>query len=154
MAESDGEGGSGAFGQASRSNGEPQMCRVFLTCFLLAMAVADFAAARDNHGGEAVRMVNGYPVISAFFNGQGPFRMLVDTGAARCALRPATAARIGLVPKRQVLLTTVLGEQMVPAAETAVHLGSWGVLGTEVLIYNLPGLDRLASYVDGLLGQS
>jgi gag-polyprotein putative aspartyl protease len=126
---------------------------VLFASFLVA-AGTSLAVAGNIHRGEPIKMVHGYPVVTAFFNGRGPFRMLLDTGAARCALRPSLAARAGLVPKRRLLLTTMSGEQIVPATQTAVRLDSLEVLNVEVLIYDVPGLDRLESHVDGLLGQS
>src|SRR5947209_20539869 len=109
---------------------------VLLASFLVT-AGASLAVSGDIHRGEPIRMINSYPVIAAFLNGQGPFRMLVDTGAARCALRPAVAARIGLVPKHRLLLKTMSGEQIVPVAQMAVRLDSSEVLNAEVLIYDL-----------------
>ena len=130
------------------------MHRVFVAFFLVATAEANFAVITGSHQGEPIRMINGYPVVSAFLNNRGPFRMLLDTGATRCALRPTVAARLGLVAKCRILLTTVSGEQMVPSAQMTVHLPSSKGLNAEVLIYDLPALDRLESPVDGLLGQS
>jgi Aspartyl protease len=130
------------------------MHRVLVAFFLVTMTEANFAATGNLHQGEPIRMINGYPVVSAFLNDRGPFRMLLDTGATRCALRPTVAARLGLVVKCRLLLTTVSGEQMVSAAQVAIRLPSSNGLNAEVLIYDLPALDRLESPVDGLLGQS
>jgi Aspartyl protease len=99
-------------------------------------------------------MVDHYPVVVTFLNGQGPFQMMVDTGAVRCAVRRSVAARAGLVPQRPVLLATLVGEKMVSAARTPIRVGSLQAPETEVLINDLPGLDRLESHVDGLLGQN
>jgi len=50
-------------------------------------------------------------------NGQGPFRFVVDTGASRSAISPELAARLGLVPDPDSMLTVhgVTGEDAMPS---------------------------------------
>jgi hypothetical protein len=104
--------------------------------------------------GESVQIVNGYPVVAAFLNGEGPFRMMVDTGTVRCSVRPSVAVRAGLHPSGTVLLATLVGEKTVPTARGSVRVGLREVLGAEVVINELPSLDGLESRVDGLVAQN
>jgi hypothetical protein len=120
----------------------------------LSIAVAVNSDVYADRTGEPITIVEGYPVVATFINGQGPYRMLIDTGAARCSLRPAVATKIGLVATRQLLLTTLTGEQSVPAASVIIHVGFSEDLPSEILIHDLPGVDKVQSHVDGLLGQS
>ena len=85
-----------------------------------------------------------------YLNGQGPFRMMVDTGAVSCLIRPAVAKRLGLRPVYAVEHATVAGVKRVPAAILDdLRIGSVCDKGIESMITDvkLPG-------VDGVLGQS
>jgi len=99
-------------------------------------------------------MVGGFAVLTTFINGEGPFQMLVDTGAAKCAVRRSVALRAGLVAQRQVLLATMVANKIVSLAAAVVRVGFIEAPETEVLINDLPGLDGLESHVYCLLGQN
>jgi hypothetical protein len=120
----------------------------------LSIAVAVNSDVYADRTGEPITIVEGYPVVATFINGQGPYRMLIDTGAARCSLKPAVATKIGLVATHQLLLTTLTGEQPVPVASVIIHVGSSDTLASEILIHDLPGVDNVQSHIEGLLGQS
>jgi hypothetical protein len=128
--------------------------RIAVFAFCVVTAIKTSAAANGSHNGEPIRLVNGFPVIVTVINGKGPFRLLIDTGATRCAVRRSVALRASLIPHREVLLATMVGENRVSVASTAVRVGARQVPEAEVVINDLPGLDRLESHVDGLLGQN
>jgi predicted aspartyl protease len=56
-------------------------------------------------------------VAPVLINGQGPFRLVVDTGASHTTLSPALAQRLGLEPSEYsaVMLNGVTGAEEVPA---------------------------------------
>ena len=121
---------------------------------LITTTQASSALAGVPYRGEPLRMVSGYPVVVTFLNGRGPFHMMIDTGAVRCAVRPVVAFQAGLLPIRTVLLATMVGEKIVSTARASVRVGLREAPGTEVLINDLPSLDGLESHVDGLIGQN
>jgi predicted aspartyl protease len=85
-----------------------------------------------------------------FLNGQGPFRMLVDTGAASCIIRPSVARRLNLQPAYAVEHVTVTGSTKVRASILRdLQVGDVHDTGVEILTAEVafPG-------VDGVLGQS
>ncbi|MFL6446500.1 MAG: retropepsin-like aspartic protease [Bryobacteraceae bacterium] len=128
--------------------------RTVLLAFFL-FTVQDMSAkSHRSRQGEAIKMMNGFPVVRTFINGQGPFRMLIDTGSARCAVRRSVAIQAGLVPHRQVLLSTMLNQKLVGVATAAVRVASIDSEETEVVINDLPDLDGFEPHIDGLLGQS
>ena len=47
---------------------------------------------------KADRVAHVLVLKDVYLNGQGPFRMMIDTGAASCLVRPAIARRLGLRP--------------------------------------------------------
>lgn len=58
-------------------------------------------------------------VAPVTINGQGPFRLVVDTGASHTTLSPELAARLGLTPKENgaLMLNGVTGAEQVPAVK-------------------------------------
>ena len=56
-------------------------------------------------------------VAPVTINGQGPFRLVVDTGASHTSLSPELAARLGLAPSEKLvlMLNGVTGAEQVPA---------------------------------------
>jgi predicted aspartyl protease len=85
-----------------------------------------------------------------WLNGQGPFRMMVDTGAASSLVRPEVARRLGLRPAYAVEQETVSGVKRVPVAVLQnVRAGAADDRDVEIMITDV----RLEG-VDGVLGQS
>lgn len=85
-----------------------------------------------------------------YVNGSGPYRFLVDTGAASTVLSPVTARQLGLSPTYRVEVATVNGVTLAPAAKvTSVTAGRHTSWNAEVLWYPMP-----VKGVDGILGQS
>ena len=88
-------------------------------------------------------------------NGQGPFRFIVDTGANRSAIAPATVAKLGLVLRAEDSVDVhgvtgsaqmpsvtvdsmqvgeiVLRRPVLPVLSSAVFAGADGILGNEAL---------------------
>jgi predicted aspartyl protease len=85
-----------------------------------------------------------------YVNGDGPFRMMIDTGNASSLVRPSLAGRLGLRPSGWLVHATAAGDRRVPAALLdEVRVGNVIDKTVEVMIgdVHLPG-------VDGVLGQS
>ena len=128
--------------------------RIMVFAFCVVTAIKTSAPANRNHNGEPIGLVNGFPVVVTFINGKGPFRLLIDTGTTICAVRRSVALRASLIPHRRVLLASMVGEKMVSVANAVIRVGARQVPEAEVVINDLPALDRLESHVDGLLGQN
>lgn len=60
-------------------------------------------------------------LVQVYVNGQGPFRTIVDTGAASFTLRPAIAERIGAVPRSRIERVTLSGAAFRPASPVTVQ---------------------------------
>lgn len=84
-----------------------------------------------------------------YLNGQGPFRMMIDTGAASCAVRPELALRIGAKALYAVEHITVAGASVAKAARLNVRVGDAEDDKVETLIAPVA-----VAGVDGILGQS
>jgi predicted aspartyl protease len=84
-----------------------------------------------------------------YLNGQGPFRMLLDTGAASCAVRPELARRLGATGVYAVERITATGTSIAKATHLDVQVGETTDENVEALIapVAMPG-------IDGILGQS
>jgi hypothetical protein len=120
---------------------------------LLSCALA--VAALGSNEGAKVTMRQGFPFVEVTINGQGPFHMLVDTGADASLLTPQAAQRAGLSFDHRVILTTLAGEMIVPASsENSIHVGTADQSGLPILALELPAVLALASDADGVLGQS
>jgi hypothetical protein len=130
------------------------MRTAFLTLWLVAVSSEASTRTKVMEQGERLSLLNGQAVVDTFINGQGPFHMLIDTGASRCAVRPVMAARVGLVPTGQLRLASLLGQKTVPVAPATVRVGPLELPQTEIVINDMPALDELAPNLDGLLGQS
>ena len=81
---------------------------IVVLAFCVVTAIKALAAANSNDIGEPITLVDGFPIVVTFINDQGPFRLLIDTGATGCALRRSIAVRVGLIPHRELLLTTMV----------------------------------------------
>jgi len=101
-------------------------------------------------------------VAETFIDGEGPFWMLLDTGAGATGLTPETAARIGRSPAREIKLGELTLTGKVPFIvremdhlEPAIGLPIDGILGHAVfepvlLIYDYPAAE--VRYRTGSLG--
>lgn len=99
------------------------------------------------HGALAVAMVR--------LNGQGPFRMLIDTGATSSSIRPQVARALHLAPEYRVAEVTPAGERLIPGGKSvSVEIGDRVERGVEFAWPESSGLDEAGSPVDGVLGQS
>jgi predicted aspartyl protease len=90
-------------------------------------------------------------VAPVLINGQGPFRLVVDTGASHTTISPALAARLGLLalPDSTVMLNGVTGAEMVPAVTLdRVQAGDLIVEGARAPVITT---DIMAG-ADGILG--
>lgn len=118
------------------------VCLILLTSAALS-AAQEVALKAD-------RVAHVLVLKEVYLNSQGPFHMMVDTGAASCLIRPAVAERLGLRSVYAVEHETVGGVKRVPAAILDdLRIGSVDDQGIEIMITDvkLPGLD-------GVLGQS
>jgi predicted aspartyl protease len=105
--------------------------------------------------GEAVTVRQGFPFVDVSINGQGPFRMLVDTGANASLLTPEAAQRAGLAFDHRVILTTMAGEKIVKGASSnTVRVGETLETDLAILALDLPEVRALSRDADGVLGQS
>ena len=105
--------------------------------------------------GENVRLVQNYPVVNAFVNGHGPFRMVVDTGATTCSLHPRIAARAGIKADYRIALETFSETKIVFATRhTLVRVGEHSVSGVEFIVHPSNALRKLEPGIVGVLGQS
>jgi hypothetical protein len=81
--------------------------------------------------------------------------MMVDSGATSCSLTPEAARLAGLHPDHRVILTTMAGDLLVPAASDAqVRVGAAEADAVEVLTLDPEGVRAGVGRVDGVLGQS
>lgn len=104
---------------------------------------------------EKLTVRDGFPFVDVLVNGQGPFRMLIDTGATASLLTPAAAKQAHLEPDHRMILTTFAGERTVPGvSRNQIQLGRWMEAGLPILVVDLPEIRRLDSKADGVLGQS
>lgn len=105
--------------------------------------------------GEKLTIIKGYLFLEVSINGQGMFRMMIDTGASSCSLTPQAARTAGLRLDHRVSLSTMGEERLVPATSDAtVRVGSAEARGVEVLIVPLDGVRSVVRRVDGILGQN
>lgn len=117
-------------------------------CLILLVCAALYAAQEVEL--KAARVAHVLVIQGAYLNGQGPFRMMLDTGATSCLVRPAVAKRLGLRPAYAVEHETVGGVNHVPVAILDdLRIGPVSDKGIETMI-----TDVELSGVDGVLGQS
>lgn len=83
-------------------------------------------------------------------DGQGPFRLVLDTGASRSAITAQVAAKLGLTPdmSHPVLLRGVTSTAVVPT----VHIDSLVVGDLEIRSIKVPIIADALGGADGVLG--
>lgn len=105
--------------------------------------------------GEKLEIHKGYPLVQAFINGQGPFRMLLDTGSSTSSVTTKIAERLRLTYTHRTVVVTAAGEQLIPAcSNTHIRVGTTESTNLELLASPLPGLRQLGVSIDGILGQN
>jgi hypothetical protein len=105
--------------------------------------------------GQGITIEDGMVLIDVIINGNGPFRMVVDTGAASCVLKPEAAKKAGLTYDHRTVLATLKGESVVLAAsDNIVQIGERSESHVEVIVTEIPQFRALHSRADGVLGQS
>lgn len=115
------------------------------------LSVPSFGASQ----GEKITLRQGFPFVDVTINGQGPFHMLLDTGASLSLLTPAAAKTAGLEFDHRVILTTLAGEKTVAGATgNTIEVGDTEESGLTILALDLPEVRALAHNADGVLGQS
>ncbi len=94
-------------------------------------------------------------VVSVQLNGQGPFRMIIDTGASSCSITPRVADLLGLTAEYRVLDVTPNGKRLASATRSVeVELGTRVAKNVAFLWHESKGLTETGVEVDGVLGQS
>jgi predicted aspartyl protease len=95
------------------------------------------------------------PVVSARINGQGPFRLLLDTSAGTSVLDDSLARELGLVPVKKQSVGDPADPEAVEAdvvAVESIELGGAAFRGVEVLSWDRSGLYGGADPPRGVLG--
>src|ERR1700735_4744660 len=88
-------------------------------------------------------------------NGQGPFRMIIDTGATSCSMAPRVASLLRLSAEYRVLDRTPNGERLTSGTGSVeVALGTRVAKDVAFLWQESRGLTDAGVEVDGVLGQS
>jgi hypothetical protein len=94
-------------------------------------------------------------MVSVQLNGQGPFRMIIDTGASSCSIAPRVASLLRLNAEYRVLNVTPNGKQLTPGIRSVeVELGTRVAKNVAFLWQEPRGLTEAGVEVDGVLGQS
>jgi hypothetical protein len=94
-------------------------------------------------------------VASVQLNGQGPFRMIIDTGATSCSIAPRVARLLRLNAEYSVLNVTPNGKRLTPGISSVeVELGTRVAKNVAFLWQESRGLAEAGVEVDGVLGQS
>jgi hypothetical protein len=94
-------------------------------------------------------------VVSVRLNGQGPFRMIIDTGASSCSMAPRVATVLGLSAEYRVLDRTPNGQRLTSGTRSVeVELGTQVARNVAFLWQESRSLTEAGVEVDGVLGQS
>ncbi len=122
--------------------------QIWMSCWL---AVTAFGAG----DGAKLALRQGFPFVDVTINGQGPFHMLLDTGADASLLTPQAAQRAGISFDHRVILTTLAGEKIVPGdSKNTIQIGGTEEFGLQILVLDLPAVRAISRTADGVLGQS
>ena len=125
--------------------------------FALATSLLSSAPAGSSptSSGVSLSLVRGYALANVRINGNGPFRMMIDTGATSTSLTPRTAARAGLTYDHRVVLATMAGEKTIPASSNGhIVVGAADESGMEIMVQEFPGRSKVNAEIDGILGQN
>ena len=88
-------------------------------------------------------------------NGQGPFRMIVDTGASSCSVTPRVARRLRLEAQYRIEDITPAGNRVIPGTRSvSVNLGGKTANNIEFIWQEMEGLGATGFDLDGVIGQS
>jgi predicted aspartyl protease len=94
-------------------------------------------------------------LIDVRLNGEGPFHMILDTGASSCSVTPEVAARLRLQTTRRVSDITVTGQRMVPVTQSVeLEIGGRVAGKVEFLVQSMETIDATGLGIDGVVGQS
>ena len=95
--------------------------------------------------GKAVVPAKGGVEFDAMLNGQGPFRLIFDSGASASALSPVVAKQLGLHPEGPIVHATGAGSGSIPtqaAVVARVRIGDLVLHDQTFLIIPMPWGDR------------
>jgi hypothetical protein len=131
--------------QINYSNPNSSMYRFIL--FLMAGSLAGQVVPLTLHGPVVV--------VSVQLNGQGPFRMIVDTGASSCSVVPRVANLLRLKAEYRVLDVTPSEQRWIPGSRSVeVNLGARTTKNVEFLWQESRGFAEAGLDEDGVLGQN
>jgi hypothetical protein len=93
--------------------------------------------------------------VEVRLNGQGPFRMMVDTGTTSCSIMPRVVQQLGLAAQYRVHFVTPAGEKVLPGSRSVeVRLGSTVVKDVEFIWQDGSGFENARLDADGVIGQN
>lgn len=88
-------------------------------------------------------------------NGQGPFRMVVDTGASSCSITPKVARRLHLTADYKVQDISPTGNRIIEGTRSVeVQIGTTVAKDVEFLLQPMDALGDAALDLDGVIGQT
>jgi predicted aspartyl protease len=125
--------------------------RVSAIVVLLSLAVEAGLPAQSGSLAFTLRPQGGI-VVSAAFNGSGPYRVLLDTGANHSSISEDVARTLGAPPIARGVVSSPAGEREYPVVRVdRLALGPISVGATPTVV---PARDlALAGAIDGVLGQ-
>ena len=85
-------------------------------------------------------------------NGKGSYRFLIDTGSSSSALEPDAARELGIQSTYTVLVESVAGAAIAPAARVTICIPNVCHDDSEVMLTQLPAVKEADSRVRGILG--
>lgn len=94
-------------------------------------------------------------VVSVTVSETEKFDFLLDTGTNSTIITPEAAQKLNLRPQDRMEMITATGKQIVPRSFLqSLALGSKSAKDVEVLIMDLPVLDKIDKKICGILGQN
>lgn len=98
----------------------------------------------------------GHIAVKARWNGTGPYRMVLDTGAPICLLNPKAARRAGIISAAQASQTSLMGLNGMATAKQ-LQVGELQAKNVGIMVMDHPIVALLADVegpLDGILGFS